>query len=189
MNSFYSHRSVGSGSALVHTARQCRYATLIVVVGTVAIFGTYERSQSATIDNWKVNSGGSWNTGANWSTGSIPTIADDAIIGSIATSVTSPASITLDVIQTAYGLTLDPGGGRIDGTASADQICGRRGADEIHPGYGKDYVTAGAGPDVIYARDGYRDLISCGRGRDRVIADRKDRVSRSCERLRRGPPR
>jgi TolB protein len=82
--------------------------------------------------------------------------------------------------------TLDPGAGRIDGTGSADQICGRRGADQIHPGYGKDYVTAGAGPDVIYARDGYRDLISCGRGRDRVIADRKDKVSRSCERVRRG---
>src|SRR5436190_20946935 len=112
MNSFYSHRSVGSGSALVHTARQCRYATLIVVVGTVAIFGTYERSQSATIDNWNVNSGGNWNSGANWSTGSIPTIADDAIIGSIATSVTSPASITLDAVQTAYGLTLDPGPGK-----------------------------------------------------------------------------
>ena len=85
--------------------------------------------------------------------------------------------------------TLDAGGGRIDGTGFADQICGRRGADEIHPGYGKDYVTAGAGPDVIYARDGYRDVISCGRGRDRVIADRKDKVSRSCERVRRGSPR
>jgi len=82
--------------------------------------------------------------------------------------------------------TLDPGAGRIDGTGSADQICGRRGAEQIHPGYGKDYVTAGAGPDVIYARDGYRDLISCGSGRDLVIADRKDKVSRSCERVRRG---
>jgi hypothetical protein len=82
--------------------------------------------------------------------------------------------------------TLDPGGGRIYGTGSADQICGRRGADRIHPDYGKDYVTAGAGPDVIYARDGYRDLITCGRGRDLVIADRFDRVSRSCERIRRG---
>jgi Tol biopolymer transport system component len=82
--------------------------------------------------------------------------------------------------------TLDPGGGRIDGTGAADHICGRRGADRIHPGYGKDYVTAGAGPDVIYARDGYGDLLTCGRGRDLVIADRTDKVSRSCERVRRG---
>jgi hypothetical protein len=85
--------------------------------------------------------------------------------------------------------TVDPGGGRVDGTGSADQICGRRGTDKIHPGYGKDYVTAGPGADVIYARDGYRDLISCGRGRDLVIADRKDKVSRDCERVRRGPYR
>jgi hypothetical protein len=82
--------------------------------------------------------------------------------------------------------TADPGGGRSDGTGFADQICGRRGADSIHPGYGKDYVTAGAGNDVIYARDGYGDLITCGRGRDLVIADRFDKVSRSCERVRRG---
>jgi autotransporter-associated beta strand protein len=112
MNSFYSSRSVESGSALVRIARQCRYAILIVVVGAVAIFGTYERSQSATIDNWNVNSGGSWNTGANWSTGSIPTIAEDATIGSSATSLISPASITLDGNQTAYGLTLNPGPGK-----------------------------------------------------------------------------
>jgi len=94
---------------------------------------------------------------------------------------------TYDLLFTPSRCTaLDPGGGRIDGTGSADQICGRRGADKVHPGYGTDYVTAGAGPDVIYTRDGYRDLISCGRGRDLVIADRTDKVSRSCERVRRG---
>jgi Tol biopolymer transport system component len=82
---------------------------------------------------------------------------------------------------------LDPGGGgRIYGTRFADQICGRRGADEIHPGGGTDRVAAGAGPDVIYARDGSRDVIACGLGRDLVIADRKDKVARDCERVRRG---
>jgi hypothetical protein len=84
-------------------------------------------------------------------------------------------------------VTLDPGAGRISGTRFADQLCGRRGTDDIHPGAGRDRVAAGAGPDVIYARDGYRDVISCGRGRDLVIADRKDKVSGDCERVRRLP--
>jgi hypothetical protein len=83
-------------------------------------------------------------------------------------------------------VTLDPGtGGRIYGTRFADQICGRRGADTINPGEGNDRVAAGAGPDVINARDGYRDVISCGLGRDLVITDRKDKVARDCERVRR----
>jgi hypothetical protein len=80
-------------------------------------------------------------------------------------------------------VTQDPGGGPIYGTRYADQICGTRGADEIHPGRFKDHVAAGAGRDVIYARDGYRDVITCGRGRDLVFADRRDQVSRDCERV------
>jgi Tol biopolymer transport system component len=83
----------------------------------------------------------------------------------------------------------DRGGGYIEGTRFPDRICGRRGADDIHPGPGKDYVYAGAGPDVIHSRDVYSiygDVISCGAGRDRVFADRKDKVSRDCERVRRG---
>jgi TolB protein len=80
----------------------------------------------------------------------------------------------------------DPGRGRIDGTRFPDRVCGRRGADDIHPQGGKDFVYAGGGPDVINAWDEYGDVISCGPGRDLVIADRKDRVSRDCERVRRG---
>jgi autotransporter-associated beta strand protein len=76
------------------------------------MFDTCKRSQAATVDAWNVHSGGSWNIGANWSTGNKPTIAEDATIGPIATSATSPASIALDALQTAYGLTLDPGPGK-----------------------------------------------------------------------------
>jgi TolB protein len=81
----------------------------------------------------------------------------------------------------------DRGAGYIGGTAFADKICGRRGADYIFPVEGNDVVKAGDGNDVIDAVDGraYRDRISCGRGRDRVIADRRDHVSRDCERVRR----
>ena len=83
-------------------------------------------------------------------------------------------------------VTSDRGGGTIDGTPFRDRICGRRGADDIDPQGGKDSVSAGAGPDVINSRDRYGDVISCGPGRDFVFADRKDKVSRNCERVRRG---
>ena len=42
------------------------------------------------------------------------------------------------------------------------------------------------GDDTIFARDRARDQIDCGRGRDRVVADRNDSVSRNCERVSRG---
>jgi Tol biopolymer transport system component len=79
----------------------------------------------------------------------------------------------------------DRGGGTIRGTPSADRICGRRGSDRISPGRGSDVVKAGDGNDVIFAGDGtrYRDQIACGRGNDRVRADRRDRVARDCERV------
>jgi hypothetical protein len=82
-------------------------------------------------------------------------------------------------------VTRDRGGGYIEGTRFPDRICGRRGADDIDPLGGKDYVYAGAGRDLINSRDRYGDVISCGPGRDRVFADRKDKVSRDCERVRR----
>ena len=79
--------------------------------------------------------------------------------------------------------TRDPGRGRIDGTHYRDKICGRRGADQIHPQERNDLVSAGGGDDAVFARDGTRDRIFCGPGRDRVVADRKDRVARDCERV------
>ena len=51
-------------------------------------------------------------------------------------------------------------------------------------GRGNDIVTGGSGNDAISVRDGRRDRVNCGRGRDRVRADRRDRL-RGCERVRR----
>jgi autotransporter-associated beta strand protein len=97
MNSLDSHRWSGG---------------IVVLVSTFVVVSACQPAMAATVDNWSINSGGSWNVGTNWSTGSIPTMAEDAMIGSIATSVASPASITLDAVQTAYGLTLNPGEGK-----------------------------------------------------------------------------
>ena len=43
-------------------------------------------------------------------------------------------------------------------------------------------LKGGGGDDVIAARDGQRDVVSCGPGDDRAKVDRKDRVANDCER-------
>ena len=39
------------------------------------------------------------------------------------------------------------------------------------------------GSDQIMVRDGEKDQVKCGKGRDKVIADHKDKVADSCEKL------
>jgi hypothetical protein len=59
--------------------------------------------------------------------------------------------------------------------------------DELSGGRGADRLVAQAGRDRVYARDGERDVISCGtnRGgtpeRDEAWVDRADRVASDCE--------
>lgn len=73
------------------------------------------------------------------------------------------------------------GNDTLDGGAGADHLNGGAGRDTIKGGAGADAITGGAGTDTISARDGTRDTIDCGTGRDRVRADTKDRLRR-CER-------
>ena len=69
-----------------------------------------------------------------------------------------------------------PGNDRLDGDMGADTLVG---------GPGRDRLSGGHGIDRIEARDGEVDRIVCGSHRDLVIADRRDRVGRACERVRR----
>ena len=71
------------------------------------------------------------------------------------------------------------------GTSRNDVLCGAGGRDRLAGGHGADVLRAGAGDDVLLARDGLVDAIACGPGRDTVTADRRDRVNRDCERVRR----
>jgi autotransporter-associated beta strand protein len=112
MNSFYVRHSIRSSRALLYFTQRHQYTALKIAACALAMLGTYQQIQAATANNWNINSGGSWNVGANWSTGNIPTIAEDAVIGPIATSVSSPASIATNSNQTAFGLTLDPAPGK-----------------------------------------------------------------------------
>ena len=73
------------------------------------------------------------------------------------------------------------GDDRLNGDAGDDRLKGGNGNDTLTPGAGKDRVEGGGGDDKISARDGARDTIDCGAGRDKVVADRNDTV-RNCER-------
>jgi Ca2+-binding RTX toxin-like protein len=45
-------------------------------------------------------------------------------------------------------------------------------------------VSGGSGNDTIQARDGERDTIDCGSGKDTVVADKID-VVKGCEKVKR----
>lgn len=62
-------------------------------------------------------------------------------------------------------------------------LLGGDGADQLRPGIGRDRVDAGPGPDTLTVRDGWRDVVRCGRGGDVVFADRRDRIAPDCERV------
>jgi Ca2+-binding RTX toxin-like protein len=67
------------------------------------------------------------------------------------------------------------------GTKSADVIIGTSGADSLRGAAGNDTIWGGS--DTISARDGFRDVIDCCSGNDRVTADRHDRIARDCNRV------
>jgi Ca2+-binding RTX toxin-like protein len=79
------------------------------------------------------------------------------------------------------------------GLGGADVLLGRQGNDVLYGGRGNDVLDGGPGVDRLFggpgndtlrARDGRRDLVDCGTGRDVAIVDRVDRVS-GCEVVRR----
>jgi Ca2+-binding RTX toxin-like protein len=77
-----------------------------------------------------------------------------------------------------------PGNDRLFGAGGADVLTGGPGRDTLNGGPGHDRLAAGPGVDRVNAKDGNRDRIDCGAGRDTVRADRVDRV-KGCERRRR----
>jgi hypothetical protein len=68
-------------------------------------------------------------------------------------------------------------GQRIVGTNRSQTIRGSQAGDSI---------AARGGNDVVRVRGGDLDRVSCGRGRDLVVASANDRISRNCERRRIG---
>ena len=77
------------------------------------------------------------------------------------------------------------GNDRLNGKAGDDCVSGGRGRDRVNGGKGSDKLSGGGSADRITAKDGERDRIKCGPGRDKVVADPKDRISKGCERVKR----
>lgn len=63
-----------------------------------------------------------------------------------------------------------------------DGLEGGSGNDRLKGGPDKDTFYGGAGNDRISARDGTREKVDCGKGRDRAKVDRRDRV-KHCEKV------
>ena len=93
----------------------------------------------------------------------------------------------------------DDGPDRVQGNEGRDLVLGGRGADRLSGGDGIDIFTSGPieervtntlsggdGGDIFVVDNvpAAKDRVSCGRGFDRVIADRKDVVAADCEKVR-----
>jgi hypothetical protein len=72
------------------------------------------------------------------------------------------------------------GNDTLDGGAGNDTLDGGAGNDKLTGGTGTNKLIGGAGADTIDARNGKKDTVQCGNGRDNVKADRIDRLS-GCE--------
>jgi RTX calcium-binding nonapeptide repeat (4 copies) len=73
------------------------------------------------------------------------------------------------------------GNDRINGRGGHDLILGGPGRDRLVGGAGRDAVYGNSGNDTLLTRDGARDTVNGGRGRDRARWDARD-VRRSIER-------
>jgi Ca2+-binding RTX toxin-like protein len=109
--------------------------------------------------------------------------------------------------------TINGGSGRdhISGGKDDDTLNGNGGRDVIFANQGRDRSLGGDGNDVLWAlsrldvtavgdpdgdelhgdagndlvrvRDGERDVVECGDGRDKVISDQFDQIAPDCERV------
>jgi Ca2+-binding RTX toxin-like protein len=75
------------------------------------------------------------------------------------------------------------------GGLGSDKVVGEAGNDYMADGtfddQSEDILSGGAGNDVILVvnRPAFKDIVTCGSGFDRVLADRKDVVAPDCERV------
>jgi Ca2+-binding RTX toxin-like protein len=90
------------------------------------------------------------------------------------------------IVGTGAANELSGGGGsdRLFGRGGADGLFGDSGADTLVGGKASDLLDGGAGGDRLRARDRRRDEVRCGSAFDTALADRIDRRSADCDRVR-----
>lgn len=72
------------------------------------------------------------------------------------------------------------GNDTLSGGAGKDKLDGGPGNDKLNGGKGKDTFIGGPGNDTINAKDGVAEKVNCGKGRDKVKADKRDKLT-GCE--------
>src|SRR5262249_7596663 len=125
--------------------RQTSFYCLILSLGLLADASFQGKCIASNPNNWNIVGGGSWTTAANWDAGHSPTTQDAAIIGALATSASTPVSITLDGNQTAYALKMDATGGRaatIDPGATSTNTLTLLSTDQTNDGIKFFTITA-----------------------------------------------
>ena len=81
-------------------------------------------------------------------------------------------------VEAVYG---GSGPDSLTGNSSGNTLDGQGGNDKLTGGKGLDFLFGGAGDDVIDSRDrAGTDVVDCGPGNDRVLAERGDET-KSCE--------
>ena len=81
------------------------------------------------------------------------------------------------------------GNDAVIGGRGSDNVLGEEGNDLVADGpnreFATDRLTAGDGNDVVGVvnRPAFKDLVTCGEGFDRVLADRKDVLADDCEKV------
>ena len=81
------------------------------------------------------------------------------------------------------------GNDTVIGGRGSDNILGQEGNDLVADGPDREFATdklsAGGGNDVVAVvnRPAFEDIVTCGGGFDRVIADREDVLAPDCERV------
>ena len=108
--------------------------------------------------------------------------------------VGGPGNDWLDTHPTGFrsgdkNLVGGPGNDAVIGGRDTDNVLGKDGNDLLADGpfreFATDRLTAGAGNDVVAVinRPAFKDLVTCGEGFDRVLADRKDVLAPNCEKV------
>ena len=79
----------------------------------------------------------------------------------------------------------------IEGWTGSDRMLGQAGGDwlvdgNLYDASKDDVLSGGEGDDILFAYHvpAVRDIVSCGSGFDRVVADSKDVVAADCEKVR-----